>query len=381
MDDYTKQLLEQWDMGIYVSTFADNSVDFLALKQLDEDCIRQLIPVVGHRAKFKANWKEWVKDMNKASEIQNSNLDASFDLDTFLHDRDETSLRIGNAVAESSFGQASVSPTFLNLDSGQSTGTIDAIPTTENEEICVVEPATTRKEPEARSEVINPVLAILQNCLDGRAILKEGQARDGLLQQNSRKRLCQLIIHNLLEQEPSKTITSPEFYSLSLNVTNIFKKESPAVYFSAYLAASNFQFKKNASGKLYETYITRRRKLRQGGIIKGRRSSSTSTSRTSSPVPVRPDADTDPVVEEKLTWLQNSVQPWQLVLQNWRDTATVRLKTIESGGNISDYFQKFPAIQQPEGYKLTPGDIERQINNTLEKALRRKICREVQPYI
>lgn len=111
--------------------------------------------------------------------------------------------------------------------------------------------------------------------MDGRAILKEGQNSGGLLKEGARRKLSQLVITQTIDKSKTKKITTEEFYKLALEIIALFPKESVVVYYSAYVSGKGETAKKNASGKLYETYITRRRKLRENGDLPG-------TSRTSS---------------------------------------------------------------------------------------------------
>lgn len=82
----------------------------------------------------------------------------------------------------------------------------------------------------------------------------------------------------MLESRSSKTITAQEFYRLATDICDIFPKESVVVYYSAYKSSAQGTGKKNASGKLYESYISRRRKLRQSGYLPNTSRSSSKTS-------------------------------------------------------------------------------------------------------
>lgn len=99
--------------------------------------------------------------------------------------------------------------------------------------------------------------------------MREGQNCGGLLKEGSRRRLSQLVINHVIDQRPSRKICTEDFYRLASEIVQIFPKESVVVYYSAYLAGKNDTAKKNASGKLYESYITTRRKLRQSGELAG----------------------------------------------------------------------------------------------------------------
>lgn len=113
--------------------------------------------------------------------------------------------------------------------------------------------------------------------------MKEGQSGGGLLNEGSRRKLSQLVIHYTLERRPSGKITTEEFYKLATEIVELFNKENIVLYYSAYLAGTGEHKKKNASGKLYETYITRRRKLRQSGELPGNSRASSNAWSTSTP--------------------------------------------------------------------------------------------------
>lgn len=61
----------------------------------------------------------------------------------------------------------------------------------------------------------------------------------------------------------------------------------------------------------------------------------------------------DDTSQEKISWLQNAVDPWHMVELYWQVTVDIRLKPVKEGkGNIADYLKQFPALKQPKGYTL-----------------------------
>lgn len=192
---------------------------------------------------------------------------------------------------------------------------------------------------------------MLSETLEGRAILSGH--KNGLLTLHQRKIVGRIIINSILSDNPQKKIQTVEFQALADQIVKLFTKEAAAVYFSAAIAANKFQKKKNASGILYEAYITKRRKLRElGELPLSTRSNSTLSTETSSPDTDLCDTAESPIYSDKLRWLENSVEPWTLVQDYWIDTATYRLKEINTRGAVSDYMKQYPALQQPQGYKL-----------------------------
>lgn len=61
----------------------------------------------------------------------------------------------------------------------------------------------------------------------------------------------------------------------------------------------------------------------------------------------------EPEVGEKLHWLRNCVDPWQLVKSNKEATRNVRLATLQSkSGTVEEYLNLYPTLKLPEGYCL-----------------------------
>ncbi|CAH0698530.1 unnamed protein product [Spodoptera exigua] len=310
------KILEETSLKVqYPQVFIDNCIDDDALKILDNEGLQQLIPIVGHRMKIKAALKKW-KLLNE-SLMNDSALQEIFDSEDINKNCAIGSQIISYEVQNGALICNSLSQT-KNADAGSSIQEEDII-----------------------SESLESIRKFT-NCSnssssDGRAILAEGKRAEGLLKESDRKRLSQIIILHLLEKNPSRAISTCEFQNLAAQIQELFKQESSVVYYSPYEPATgNKGHKKNTSGKLYESYISCRRKLRSRGEL--------------------PDDETS---EEKLTWLQNSIDPWRMVEEYWRATATVRLKPIIVGeGKISEYFNTFPALTQPLGYTLLLHDFE-----------------------
>lgn len=61
-------------------------------------------------------------------------------------------------------------------------------------------------------------------------------------------------------------------------------------------------------------------------------------------------------VEESMTWLHNSCDPWDMVERYWSLTSLKRLEKILSTNShentVSKYMNDFPALKKPSGYRL-----------------------------
>ncbi|KAL4721263.1 hypothetical protein ACJJTC_005152 [Scirpophaga incertulas] len=170
-------------------------------------------------------------------------------------------------------------------------------------------------------------------CLDGRAVIIEGEASGGLLKEGSRRN------HNI----------SQRIYSSLLFTLCCWKRQ--------------YCKKKIQVENLYESYITRRRKLRQSGELAGtsRRASSCSSGSTSVTSNFNFDSgdnsdnnEPDDYVEN-LTFLKNNVEPWGKVEEIWSATSSCRLKNLYRKNN-SGIHLKYPALRQPQGYILLMND-------------------------
>lgn len=110
---------------------------------------------------------------------------------------------------------------------------------------------------------------MLSKSVDGRAILTAG-SREGKLQVRERRELSRLIVIHLLADEPSKKVDSETWIDISMMISALFPKEPAILYYSPAMGATGYQKRRNAGGLLYESYISRRRKLRQLGTIQFR---------------------------------------------------------------------------------------------------------------
>lgn len=131
--------------------------------------------------------------------------------------------------------------------------------------------------------LILQVLKLLKSSIDGKAILNSGQKNQGLLDQTLRSRLARLIATKELTDNPTGVVPGCILMKCAHEIAQIFPKESPTIYYIPYMSATSQQIKRNASGKLYDAVVNRRKDLRKRGVIAGSsRSSRSSSSETSS---------------------------------------------------------------------------------------------------
>lgn len=60
-------------------------------------------------------------------------------------------------------------------------------------------------------------------------------------------------------------------------------------------------------------------------------------------------------IEEDITWLKHSSDPWYIVEEKWKRTCEHRIRNLhagETGPTIEKYVEDFPALKTPLGYCL-----------------------------
>ncbi|KAL4703710.1 hypothetical protein ACJJTC_015264 [Scirpophaga incertulas] len=290
-----EDLLRTLDLEEFKEAFHDNNIDDESVLLLGDAELKELIPKIGPRLKFKKLLDEL--KLEAAQDVTLTNEDALW-------------CNITKTGSE----------TYTDKSSDDVTCAAD-------------EPSHT---PVAGQGDQNT------GCLDGRAVIIEGEASGGLLKEGSRRKLSLILINETIKNQPDYKISSEQFQKLASGIVTTFPKESTVVYYSPYVAGKDNTAKKNSSGKLYESYITRRRKLRQSGELAGtsRRASSCSSGSTSVTSNFNFDSgdNSDNNVEEI-----------------WSATSSCRLKNLYRKNN-SGIHLKYPALRQPQGYILLMND-------------------------
>ncbi|KAL4119177.1 hypothetical protein QTP88_012022 [Uroleucon formosanum] len=80
-DSDVRDMLTAWGLESYVDVFKDHGIDLSCFSLLTDDMLKDMIPMIGHRAKFRANLEEWRKVLalanNQASVIYCSSSSSS----------------------------------------------------------------------------------------------------------------------------------------------------------------------------------------------------------------------------------------------------------------------------------------------------------------
>jgi hypothetical protein len=111
---------------------------------------------------------------------------------------------------------------------------------------------------------------LLESCNDGKALLMKEY-----LDNSTRSKLCDIIIHNELKNDPNTVVPSSRLLFWAQQIVTIFKKEHTSTYFIPYINFNNQ--KKKAKGKLLSSLYKYRKRYRNLGLIVKRRTSVSSS--------------------------------------------------------------------------------------------------------
>lgn len=61
------------------------------------------------------------------------------------------------------------------------------------------------------------------------------------------------------------------------------------------------------------------------------------------------------IIEEPLTWLKNSSDPWYMVEEYWKITRSFQVREVlnsQTKKSVCDYMKDYPCLKKPSGYTL-----------------------------
>uniref|UniRef100_A0A2S2RA27 SAM domain-containing protein n=1 Tax=Sipha flava TaxID=143950 RepID=A0A2S2RA27_9HEMI len=368
-DEDVKDFLTAWDLQQCIAVFEENDIDIRNLPLLKEEMIKELIPSVGHRARFVSNLDDWrviVSAMpntsNESNTIINSQTSSSSSTtSSTIVLRDDCSFQTLNLNSDLSqiLSTQSVQAEDNKLKPFTNYLQLNELPAKENISSEGASTDVSKAHP-SNSELLD----LLNSVNEGRALLAT-YLQSGLLDSIGRKRLCNIIINKKLQDYVNRRVSSSRLHELAFQIITIFPREHSATYFIPYISYGP-GLKRSAKGKLLDCLYNRKRDYRKSGLINSSRRSSTSSSSSgyTSPITVRllneKEENNAITVEENLKWLRNSSDPWDLVEKYWIATTNTRLKKLMSkdGPTISEYMGEYPCLKKPIGYLLILKDFD-----------------------
>ncbi|KAF0747614.1 SAM domain-containing protein [Aphis craccivora] len=347
-DQDVTDMLMAWGLETYVDIFKEHGIDISCLTLLTDEMMKEIIPMIGHRAKFKINLEEWRKVITLVNNEYFNNTGSTdshaiiIDIPTTLPVLPTYNTPYREVTEVPSVQVVSNCESVSHTSNSEVSDLFECEPSTSSLQYC--EKATTSAVGEKPCDLLN----YLKKNTEGKALLSI-YTKLGLLDNSGRGKLCQLIVRKELQDDPDKSIKTERLLALSQEIVEVFPKEHISTYFIPYVNYGALM-KKAAKGKLLDCFNNRRREYKKTGIIV-----TTRRSPTEGPLSSYQTTKDNENVDDELEWLNNSSDPWSLVEKYWAITRDKRLKSI-LGSNVkeelSDYMKKFPALKKPSGYKL-----------------------------
>ncbi|CAG9791625.1 unnamed protein product [Diatraea saccharalis] len=208
------------------------------------------------------------------------------------------------------------------------------------------------KKPDDTRNSKKTLLEILNDKPEGKMLLKLYQ-NEGVLDNNARNKLCNIIIKELLGNEPNEAkVTHETILYMARQIKDIFKKENISTYFIPYTHNKKLKIKRCAKGKLYDCLNNRKREYRAAKkkiICSNNMELEIAVGETSL-------IDTENIHKD-LEWLRKSSEPWKIAEEKWKNTSKIRLEESKNI-TVSDYMNEYPVLKKPTGYQLLLIDFE-----------------------
>ncbi|XP_061726541.1 uncharacterized protein LOC133532067 [Cydia pomonella] len=337
MDEDIAQILHEWGLSEYYEIFKQNKITLKTFNILDQGMIQELIKPIGDRATFISNLNLWKQILND-------------DDDDFSFSLSQGSKSDINVPPHRNVPPITDITNFQSLSGSSSTNVLITY------------------TPKLKQQAL---LDILNKSAKGRSLLNLHK-EEGMLSSNSRRKLCNIIVEDLLSEDPDVRVTHETLLSIAHEIKNIFPKENISTYFVPYVNNYKIKVKTCAKGKLYDCLHNRKREYREAvkknntlkaeQVIDGKQNLQNQNDKE------------DDAVKQHIIWLQNSIEPWRMVEEKWRETASYRLKCLNtSDKTIVQYMTEFPALKNPSGYTLLTEDFKT-LYPDKESLLHEKFC-------
>ncbi|KAL4720806.1 hypothetical protein ACJJTC_006795 [Scirpophaga incertulas] len=344
MNDEIDKILTDWSLKEYIGVFKDNKIDADTLNLLDRDMVAQLIKPIGDRAKFLKNLSLWQNVSNDDSSLSLNLIDS----EKFL--TNSTNVSILNEEHKTISWSALNLTNFEEIEKPKeiicSTDTSTKyLSDTDSDQTTALLSPQSKNFKNPYTHEFKPLQDILNQSLDGRNILKFHK-EEGVLSSNSRRKLCNLIIYDLLQEDINIRIPHEILFKYAQEIKSIFNKENASTYYVPYINNQKMKIKACAKGKLVDCLHNRKRDYR-------REQKNVLLDKKTADVQDNHHLELNEDLQQNLQWLKNSTEPWELVEKKWHATATFRTTELKtSDKSVAQYMAEFPVLQKPAGYQL-----------------------------
>ncbi|XP_067203610.1 uncharacterized protein [Linepithema humile] len=382
--DAVSERLRRWGLSNQVvQAFKDQKITQQVFPYIDQDTIRELIPLAGERLLFNIKFKAEIQNV----QIQNAEILQIHDPIDILRDTEEIQLSeqvIINTEVEVNV-QEDLTEDLINEDlteelqtriTAVTDGAVTLNNNTRNNRNNIEPSSTQLKERERRfqtpyqskNDVENEenseydLRSILKSSDKGRIVLQAYET-EKKLNNKYRNYLTEAIINSELKNDLDKRLSCDRLDMISQKILQIFPTETKEIYIDIDPSSGICN---TGKGKLYSKWYNKRRKLiRLNLILSGGRKEHRKGKKRE-----RENDEIDESIEvhDALLWLRNSSQPWPKVLEYWQLTSSQRwIELVRGNLSIGEYMAQYPALDNEKGYTLLELDFERKYTDKFMK--------------
>ena len=322
MDEKTKNFLQSLGLESLIDHFKQQCIDWNTLLYLNENELKELVGVLGHRLKIKQEIQNLKSEKECGSGVSTEN---SFSAaSTIIIDTEEL-------FAEEESKSVETSSTFFDFADSENRQSNHSSHLETSNKINHEEQSSPTKKLKQEFVDGHSLKDFLSKTSKGRTILQSYSLK-GSLDNADRRHLVALIVDRLLDSHD--TISSSLFKSTAEQIINLFNTETKEAYYFL-----NKNVSKNARGKLVDRYKNERH-YRQKNSLK-----------VKPPTP-KPPIDRDQAIENDILWLQNSKEPWSKVVTLWLKTYELRREDCQSDKHLKCILEQWPLFKHQSGYTL-----------------------------
>ncbi|XP_052120405.1 uncharacterized protein LOC127748901 [Frankliniella occidentalis] len=206
---------------------------------------------------------------------------------------------------------------------------------------------------------VNEIHKLLKKTLPGLMILGYYKANQ-TLDHYTRDLLCTQLLFKELEDNFNKEFTRDEWSALADEIVTLFPTESKETWYDVVHSGN----KSTVQGRLRYKYYSIRRGLISSLLVTTNSQELSSNNESTSFGDLGDDTE-----DEAFMWLLTNSEPWDQVEIKWEETRLRRKRHLHLCEYAHVYFEKFPLLRQPLGWKLIAADGQSEQPN-LEFSLR-----------
>ncbi|CAH0547165.1 unnamed protein product [Brassicogethes aeneus] len=331
--------LRSWGLSdAIITVFKENEIDEQQLPYLTTDLLKELIPHVGPR----------LIAQQKILELKLS------------QDENQTINKVEHRVSSMSTVSDNTENSFVSLENVPI-----VIANTDDSALC------------GSGFDYGNILSLIQPKFDdfdlktllattalGKSILSYYAANQNL-DNTRRNRLVSIIVKHLYNYIVKKRLSREEYNMLAAKIISIFPTETLGVYYCPPIRKGEHPLKKSvmAKGKLVNQ--VRNILFRSGDTTLRRTTGSKRDSEGSEDASSLYEYDDGPSKKNKgndnnedILWLQHNFEPWEKVLEKWKNTYHFRMSNSKVT-NVTEYFALWPVLHDIRGDVLISLDFER----------------------